>query len=883
MRNLFPSSIRSKLILLGVLAFLPVVLLTVFNSWYQRRLEVAVAKERMVKILDFAILHEEEVIRETHRILATLAEVPIVRKGGNHANEFLARLLRNSPEYVNFGVIRPDGQAISSAVPLKAPLNFSDRPYFQDALKNKSFSIGQYQVGRIVGKPTINFGYPVIDGKGKVAAVVFAALNLSYVSKIEHGIVVQAPSNSTYVTLDQNGAVLTSYPASQLFGRGHPLERSFFERISKEKKGTFQAVGADGVERLNLFSPFRGPLNKEGGYALLGIPTKALFAEVNRLLAMNLAVLSMVGVLFLAIMWFGGNALIIRPVGILTDASKRLAGGDLTARTGLSPTLGELGYLSGTFDKMAEELERRQNESLRMQEQISEVRTRFTSILAASPAIIYACRIPGAEDSEKKYTPIFVSDKMTERFGYEIREVLENSAWWEENVYPEDLPQARIQRILFEQGTMSREYRFRDKGGSWRWVLDQLVLVKNLEGTPIEFVGSWTDITDRKQAEENLSRSQRLESVGRLAGGIAHDFNNLLTAILGYSEILNLRFPAGDPSHMQIEEIQKAAERAAGLTRQLLAFSRKQILQPRVISINSVVSEMDRMLRRLLGEDIDIVTKMDDGLWNVRADPGQIEQVVMNLAVNGRDAMTGGGKLTIETSNVFLEEEYSRGHLPTQPGPYVMLAVSDTGVGMDEGTMSKIFEPFFTTKELGKGTGLGLSTVYGIVKQSGGYIWAYSEPGRGSTFKVYLPRTEDREDVPHEAVSPVEDFRGEKTVLVVEDDQSIRKLAVEILDRYGYSVISAGDGEEALRVAGAHEGEISLLLTDVVMPRIGGRELYERIRQQRPEIKVLYMSGYTDNAIVHQGVLGPGTAFLQKPYTPISLARKVKEVLETPG
>jgi len=398
-----------------------------------------------------------------------------------------------------------------------------------------------------------------------------------------------------------------------------------------------------------------------------------------------------------------------------------------------------------------------------------------------------------------------------------------------------------------------------------------------------EIVGAvvaFVDITERRSLEGQLRQSQKMEAVGSLAGGVAHDFNNLLTVILGYTEMLNLRFPPGDPSRRDIEEIHKAGKRAEGITRQLLAFSRKQILQPRVIGINSIVKEMDRMIRRLIGEDIDIVARLDDGLWDVMVDPGQVEQVVMNLAVNARDAMPGGGKLTIETSNAVLSEEYSHSHVPVAPGPYAMLAISDTGVGMDEETSSKIFEPFFTTKEKGKGTGLGLSTVYGIVKQSGGYIWVYSEPGKGTTFKVYFPRTEDRKDAPGKTVSDAEDLRGEETVLLVEDDESIRKLAAAILGRYGYTVIPACDGVDALEVSEAHEGEIGLLLTDVIMPRMGGGELFNRLRRLRPDIKVLYVSGYTNNAIVHQGVLDPGIAFLQKPYTPVSLARKVKEVLE---
>ncbi|MBF8259480.1 MAG: hypothetical protein HW377_1854 [Actinobacteria bacterium] len=394
---------------------------------------------------------------------------------------------------------------------------------------------------------------------------------------------------------------------------------------------------------------------------------------------------------------------------------------------------------------------------------------------------------------------------------------------------------------------------------------------------------SFIDITERKILEEQLLQSQKIESVGRLAGGIAHDFNNLLTVITGYSELLLKQLGEKSPLGKEVEEIRRAGERAASLTHQLLAFSRRQVLQPKVLDLNEVVSHMEKMLRRLIGEDVEPRTVLGTGLWRVKADPGQVEQVIVNLVLNARDAMPGGGKLTIETENVFLDEEYSRGRLPVLPGHYVMLAISDTGVGMDEKTMSQVFEPFFTTKGLGKGTGLGLATVYGIVKQSGGHIWLYSEPGKGSTFKVYFPRTENLEDVPDKSVPPVEGLHGEKTVLVVEDEESILNLACAVLRGYGYSVLPACDGEDALRVAGEHEGEISLLLTDVVMPRMGGRELYDRIRQRRSEIKVLYMSGYTDDAIVHQGVLDPGTAFLQKPYSPISLARKVKEILATQG
>lgn len=384
---------------------------------------------------------------------------------------------------------------------------------------------------------------------------------------------------------------------------------------------------------------------------------------------------------------------------------------------------------------------------------------------------------------------------------------------------------------------------------------------------------------ERVRLETQLLHSQKLEAVGRLAGGIAHDFNNLLTAIIGYSEMALRDAEDRGKLRNDVEEIRKAADRAASLTRQLLAFSRRQVLQPKVLDVNAVVRDVDKMLRRLIGEDVDLVTVLTEDIGRIKADPGQIEQVLMNLAVNAKDAMPKGGKLTIETANVELDEAYARAHTSVIPGPYVLVALSDTGHGMDAETQAKIFEPFFTTKEKGKGTGLGLSMVYGIVKQSGGNIWVYSEPGKGTTFKVYFPRVEDAVEVPRIAAPAVSRLQGSEVVLLAEDEEAVRELARDILERNGYTVLAASEGAEALGIAQAHEGEIHLLLTDVVMPGMRGRDLFERLAPLRPGLNVLYMSGYTDNAVVHQGILVPGTHFLQKPFTPDALLRKVREVL----
>jgi signal transduction histidine kinase len=384
-----------------------------------------------------------------------------------------------------------------------------------------------------------------------------------------------------------------------------------------------------------------------------------------------------------------------------------------------------------------------------------------------------------------------------------------------------------------------------------------------------------------RRTEAQLRQAQKLEAIGRLAGGVSHDFNNLLTAIMGYSELTISRLDETDPLRNNLREIRNASERAASLTRQLLAFSRKQVLQPKVLDLNSIVFDLQKMLGRMIGEDIQLKTNLQRDLGSVKADPGQVEQVLMNLAVNARDAMPRGGKITIETVNVELDESYVHRHMAVVPGPYVMLAVSDTGMGMDAETQEHIFEPFFTTKEPGKGTGLGLSTVYGIVKQSGGNIWVYSEVGKGSTFKIYLPRVDAAAERYAPSKTNADAPTGTETILLVEDSESVRKLAREVLELSGYVVLEAHGAENALEICQRHPGEIDLLLTDVVMEGLSGRAAADLVLTVNPLMRVLFMSGYTDDAVVRHGVLEEGLNFIQKPFTPVALSSKVREVLDS--
>jgi two-component system, cell cycle sensor histidine kinase and response regulator CckA len=402
------------------------------------------------------------------------------------------------------------------------------------------------------------------------------------------------------------------------------------------------------------------------------------------------------------------------------------------------------------------------------------------------------------------------------------------------------------------------------------------------DGEIIGCIGLAVDVTERNELEMQMRQAQKMEAVGQLAGGIAHDFNNLLTVIAGYSDLTLLRLDPSDPLRNNINEVNKACNRAAGLTRHLLAFSRKQVLKPEVLNLNNTVSEMSRMLLPLIGENVDLVIELSPDLWQVKADSGQIEQIIANLAVNAKDAMPLGGKLAIRTCNIIPDAEIVRQYESVQSGPFVLLTMSDTGHGMNPETVSRVFEPFFTTKDVGKGSGLGLSTVYGIVKQSGGYISIDSEVGRGTTFKIYLPRVDEEVGATEASPRPSDLLPGKETVLVVEDDNQVRSIAAIALEISGYDVLTAANGGEALLLCEKFNSKIDLLLTDMVMPGMGGQELSKRLLRLRPGTRVVYMSGYSENANIHHGTIERGTDFVEKPFSPQELTRRIREVLDTP-
>jgi PAS domain S-box-containing protein len=576
--------------------------------------------------------------------------------------------------------------------------------------------------------------------------------------------------------------------------------------------------------------------------------------------------------------WLGGIALaiafilawtqatrIIVPVRRVVRDALLLSKGELSHRSSPASGEGEIGILGQTLNTMAEALEKRE-EALRRSEM------RFRAIIENVNDMIVILNADG--------TRRYASPAMSRILGYSEEELLASTA--QNLVHPDDWPAVRelMSQAQRSPGTfVSGQARYRHKDGSWLifdGALSNLTDVPGIEG----IVVNMRDVTAQSKLESELRQAQKMESVGQLAGGVAHDFNNLLTVIAGRTDFLLGSTNLDSEQTTDLEEIKKAAERAAELTRQLLAFSRKQLLQPRVLDLNRVMGEVEPMLRRLIGEDIQIRIVAGERLGNVTADPGQLQQILMNLALNARDAMPNGGTIMLQTANQTIRGGTTAGSTQVPQGEYVVLQVSDTGTGMDLSTQGRIFEPFFTTKGQGKGTGLGLSTVYGIVKQSGAAISVVSAPGAGATFSVYFPRTDGyalAQATEKDVESPLS---GSETILLVEDDRAVRNLVERVLNSRGYLVLSAGHGGDALRLAQTRNGDIDLVLTDIVMPTMSGRELVEALRSTRPEVRVLYMSGYTDDEIVRRGLHDPNMSFIQKPFTAENLAVQVRKVLD---
>ena len=868
----FFSTLRGRLILLVLIATLPAAGLLIYYGLEGRaKARVKALDETLRLASDKSVLYENIIMnaRQTLSILSQLHQLQ--QHGPEVCSAIFASLLRETEAYTGLAAAKPDGEVFASAPPIARPANFADRQWFQRVMQTRGFVIGEYVLGRISGKPLIVLGYPVLDHTGEITTVLCIGLDLAWMEKSLRKS--ELAKGMSLTVIDSNGTILVRLPDPEnLIGKAMP-EQPLIRTMLTRGEGVAEGVGLDGKPCLLGFTSVGK--RPEAIHMGVSIPRHMAFADVRRSTVQSLILVALVAVIGLVGGWFISGLFVLSPVTRLLHMTKQLTAGDLAIRRERPYVPGEIGQLAYHFELMADSLKRREAERDRAEEALRESEEKYRTILSDMEEGYYEVDLAG--------NFLFFNDAVPKFGGYSRDEFMGTN--YRDYTDEETAKQLyKVYNQVYTNGTPVKgfEWKIIRKDGTELYMEVSIFLntKQGFKGNPIGFRGLLRDVTERKEEEEENRKleaqflhAQKMEAVGRLAGGIAHDFNNLLTTIIGYTGLVMLHMGKDNPLYGNLEEINRAAKSAASLIRQLLAFSRRQIIQPVVLNLNRVAGGIEKMLRRLIGEDIELVTILE-------ADPGQIEQVIMNLAVNAKDALPQGGKITIETANVDLDDVYASNHgVELTPGPYVMLAVSDTGMGMDKETQSKIFEPFFTTKEKGKGTGLGLSTVYGMVKQSHGFIWVYSEPGKGTTFKLYFPRAEKGEIVRKENPS-LGKVGGSETILVVEDDQSVRGLAASALSNYGYAVIEAETGEEALETFSQHEEEIHLLLADVVLPGMSGRELAERLTSRYPQTKVLYMSGYAYNAIVHQGVLEEGIEFIQKPFSPEPLARKVREVLD---
>ena len=865
-------SLRNRILALVFFVLLPSLALVLYTTSKERAREIAESRQNVFHLARLASLEEQRLIEDTRELLVVISGYRAIREHDPvEASQDLAALIAAFPRYTNFGVADADGMMWASALPMPRPVDISDRDYFQRAVLNKGLGIGGFQIGRVTGVPGLNLGYPILSDSGDVEAVVFAAMSPTSMNRFEVEVAAWLPDGSTLTRMDDEGRVLSRWPGGATdAGRPAP-EFTLLMNARARGEDYTRATDSRGRNFLNVFA--RAPTNLTAGdvFVVLSIPEHEVFSDARHLLLSGLLGLGLVALVSLTAGWIGTNLFVLRPVRSLLGATKRLARGDLSARTGREHGRGELGELASAFDGMAETLQERQNERDRAEEALRRSEADYRSLVLNSP---YGIMRSTPEGRIHRANPALV--KM---LGYDTEEeVLGLNLLRDINVTSSG-DTAMLGKST-EEDPRDVSLCFRRKDGkeiqiraSGRWVRDESGRVHYIESI-------LEDVTERKSLEAQLVQAQKMEAVGRLAGGVAHDFNNLLGVMLGYSELLLGEMDAADPRRQRVSEIKRASDRAASLTRQLLAFSRRQVLTPRVVDLNAVVDSLDKMLRRLIGEDVNLISRLGAEVGRVRIDPNQIDQVLMNLVVNAHDAMPEGGKIILETANLDLRTSQVYENMIIPPGSYVRLAVTDTGMGMDDETRAHIFEPFFTTKEVGKGTGLGLSMVYGIVRQSGGHILSRSRPGKGTTFEIYLPRVDESAEAGAQARSPQDLPRGSETVLLVEDEDALRDLLREFLASGGYTVLEASNGSVAVQIARNFPRPIHLLVTDLSMPGMQGRQVAQEIMGIRPEVRVLYISGYTDDAVLRDGALDEGTSFLGKPFTQESLLRKVREELD---
>lgn len=870
------DSIAQKLALLVMLSVLPALLIILYSGVEQRRHSMEIAKNDALLLVHSMAETQKGVTSATRQILSTLAKMPAVQGlDARGSSELFRAVTEQNPEYLGITLTDTYGNVLASNRAFSG-INLADRKHIRDALARKDFAVGEYIVTRVGEIPSFAFAFPVLDREGEARGVLAAVLRLDRFSGFFD--VSNLHKDSFVAVTDHKGIRLFYHPAKRTTNPvGKPIRAENWEIARKEQgPGKFILQGSDGVRRIFAFEQVRlGPGEVPYMYAWAGIPEGPTLRPANAAMLRNLLLLLLATVLALAISRLVGRITLLAPIKSLVETTHNFASGDLEVRNDMADRSGELGTLARAFNEMADCLARSQAMLLEREAHLEEAQ-RIAHIGswewdALADTAVWSkelCRIVGIDpcepvpslaEQEKIYTP-----ESTKRLRAAEEEAMKTGKGY------------------------GLELESKQEDGTSRWLLARGEALRDGNGAISGLRGTALDITERKLAEqervklqEQLGQAQKMESIGRLAGGVAHDFNNMLAVILGHTDMVLTKLDPGDPIHAELQLVRKAASRSADLVRQLLAFARKQIVAPQVLDLNETVEAMLKMLRRLIGENIELAWLPGAALWRVKIDPSQVDQILANLCVNARDAIDGVGKVTLRTENVVISEAYCENYSDCFPGKYVLLAVGDTGSGMDQETLTNLFEPFFTTKEQGKGTGLGLATVYGSVKQNSGFIHVDSEPGKGTNFRIYLPRVSGDEmgggeDVSIGAVPPA---KGE-TVLLVEDEPMVMDYGKHLLITLGYKVLTAATPKEAIGLAEKQGDSIDLLLTDVIMPEMNGGELAGLLMKAAPNMKCLFMSGYSAEFISKQGVLDKEVLLIQKPFTKKELAVKIRKALE---
>ena len=850
---------RTYLTLLVLAAVAPALGVVFYSGLERRRSELENARRNGALVVESIANEMATTVAATRALLATVAQSPQIKaRDARACNALLGSLLQQNPQLSAISAAGPDGAVFAAGLPY-APYTVADRKYFKDLTRTHTFASGEYVVSRLSFKPTIHFGMPVLDEQGRLLGSVQTGIDPQ---RFENYLTqVQAPEGATLVITDHAGRILHHSNDSARY-EGQPDAPEFFNRMRDCAAGEFLHAGPEDGKRIHFFRALSIPEDPEPYlYVRLGLPEDRVYADARRATARNLGVMGLVLAAALGAAWLLGERRIVRPVRRLVEASQRLAGGDLSVLAGDPHFGGELGQLARSFDEMSQALAAREAERNRALEAMS--LTQFAVDRVATPIAW----------TDADGVRAYANKALCDMLGC-TREELVGHPIWEINQGMNREKWRRQFESARERGALSFEGVYFTKAGERR---DCGVLASYIEFGEHQFIMSFVrDITGERQAEERLRQAQKMEAIGTLAGGVAHDFNNLLTGILGYANLLTLDSEPGSPTHEAARVIEKAAERAAELTRQLLGFARKGKFLNVQFNVQPLIGEVVTLLGRTLDKNITITQRLRTEQAGVQGDPNQIQQVILNLALNARDAMPGGGELTIESDLVNLDEEYCRIHPQATPGPHVMIAVSDTGAGVPRELQDRIFEPFFTTKESGKGTGMGLAMVYGIVKNHGGSIQLYSEPGQGARFSVYLPASVEADE---SAAAPAAPARGSGRILLVDDEEIPRALARTMLERLGYTVAACAGGAEALAHYERHHGETDLVILDMIMPGMDGGECYRGLRRLNPRVRALLSSGYSRDgraqAILDEGMQG----FIQKPYRLEELSAAVAAAL----